>query len=215
MDFYKIVKETLDKLHVRVPFEIDHLTEKEEKYLHMLINCILHHRTISFKGNSDIRPVCTLKIANLRIVLAFYLNEDGKYKIEDFFSTELYCSLEDDIKSRTSPFCILKKDDYLQDSNLVLETAKELCLWLTGKKPNDIIPRLNYLQCCKRERSLDDTEIDELTNMLLDNAADDSALAGIHILLDSKIMAKKYMDKLDANRREEFENYPIYALYKK
>lgn len=255
LKFYKIVKETLDKLHVRVPFEIERLTDKEEKYLYMLIDSILYNRTISFGKNRNIPPVCTLNVANLRIVLAFYLNKDGEYKIEDFFSTEMCCSLEGDIKYRTSPFCVLKKDDYLQDSNLVLEkvidgfknfdneghfrrldfcimeiikaydednkrgdllkAAKSLCLWLAEKKPYDIIPRLNYLQCCKRERDLDDTEIDELTNMLLDNATDDSVLAGIHILLDSKAMVKKYLDKLDVNQREEFEKYPIYALYRK
>ena len=119
---------------------------------------------------------------------------------------------------RRLDFCIMEIIKAYDEDNKrgdLLKAAKSLCLWLAEKKPYDIIPRLNYLQCCKRERDLDDTEIDELTNMLLDNATDDSVLAGIHILLDSKAMVKKYLDKLDVNQREEFEKYPIYALYRK
>ena len=253
LKFYKVVKETLDKLHVGVPFDIDSLTDKEFNNLRMLINAILYDRPASFKEEGIIPPVCTLDFANLKIVLAFHQNSDGKYIVEDFFSSKMICMLDHEEQYRTTPFCILQKDDYLYDSNLVLdrviagfkefdneahleklvlgileiikaydedkkredllEAAKDLCLWLSEKKPGDIIPRINFLQCCRRQRSLNDSEIDELTEMLSSDAADDSIVAGIHILLDSKVVAKKYMDKLDGEKRKEFESFPIYRLY--
>lgn len=251
--YLRVVKETLDKLHVRVPFEIEKLTEKEDNNLRMLINTIYNGKTASFKENGHIPPVCTMDYANLKIVLTFHQQEDGKYKVEDFFFSEMFCSLDEENKYRTTPFCILKKEDYLQDSNLVLdrviegfkafdneghlqklvlcileiikaydednkredllEAAKDLCLWMADKDPENIIPRINYLQCCKRKRKLDDSEIDELTNMLSHETADDAVKAGIHILLDSKVVAKKFIDKLNDEQRAEFENYPIYSLY--
>lgn len=253
LKFYRMVKETLDKLHVGVPFDIDSLTDKEFNNLLMLINAILYDRPASFTEEGKIPPVCTLDLANLKIVLTFHQNSDGKYIVEDFFSSKMNCMLDREGRYRTTSFCILQKDDYLYDSNLVLdkviegfkefdneahlekivlcvleiikaydednkrdellEAAKDLCLWLVEKKPRDIIPRINFLQCCRRQRFLDNAEIDELTEMLSSAVADDSIVAGIYILLDSKVVAKKYMDKLDEEKRKEFESFPIYRLY--
>lgn len=82
LKFYRVVKETLDKLHVGVPFDIDSLTDKEFNNLRMLINAILYDRPASFKEKVEIPPVCTLDFANLKIVLAFHQNSDGKYIVE-------------------------------------------------------------------------------------------------------------------------------------
>lgn len=38
--------------------------------------------------------------------------------------------------------------------------------------------------------------------------------AGIHILLGNYKMAKRCLDKLDTNQRNEFYDFPIYALMK-
>ena len=108
---------------------------------------------------------------------------------------------------------IIKAYDEDKKREDLLEAAKDLCLWLSEKKPGDIIPRINFLQCCRRQRSLNDSEIDELTEMLSSDVANDSIVSGIHILLDRKVFAKKYMDKLDGEKRKEFESFPICRLY--
>ncbi len=85
LKFYRVVKETLDKLHVGVPFDIDSLTDKKFNNLLMLINAIFYDRPVSFMEEEKIPPVCTLNLANLKIVLTFHQNSDGKYIVKDFF----------------------------------------------------------------------------------------------------------------------------------
>lgn len=255
LKYYRLIKETLDKLNVERSLEVDKLTEKEENNLRMLVNAVMYGRTASFKEKGYIPAVCTMDFANLKIVLAFRQEKDGRYTVEDFFNTSMVCVIDKIAEYQTTPFCILHKEDYLHDDNLVLDRvidgfkqydnkghleklvlcilemikaydadeskkellagAKELCAWMEEKKPDDIIHRINYLQCCKRERELTNEEIDELSEIVVNKEADNVLLAGIHILLGSKNMAKKYMEMLNEEQIKEFKKYPIYTLYER
>lgn len=255
LKYYKFIKETLDKLNVKSSLEVEKLTEKEENNLRMLVNAILFGRTVSFKEKGDIPDVCAMNFANLRIVLAFHKEKNGRYTVEDFFNTSMVCIIDKNAEYRTTPFCILRMEDYLYDDNLVLDMvidrfkqydneahleklvfcilemikaydvdekkkelldgAKELCVWMGEKKPDDIIHRINYLQCCIRERELSNEEIDELSEIVVNKATDNVLLAGVHILLKSKNMAKKYIEMLNENQIKEFKKYPIYTLYER
>lgn len=255
LKYFRLVKETLDKLNVKQSLEVDNLTEKEENNLRMLVNAILYGRTASFKEEGHIPVVSTMDFANLKIVLTFRQQKDKRYVVEDFFSTDMICAIDKNDEYRTTPFCILHKEDYLLDSNLVLdkviegfkkfdneghleklvlcilemikaydednkrndllEGAKELCTWMREKKPDDLVHKINYLQCCLRERNLSDKEIEELSNIVVDKTIDSSILAGVHILLGSKAMAKKYLDMLNEDQMNAFKEYPIYTLYQR
>lgn len=255
LKYYQLIKETLDKLNVRRSLEVEKLTQKEENNLRMLVNAVLYGRTASFKEKGDIPAVCTMDFANLKIVLTFRQEKDGRYTVEDFFNTSMVCVIDKIDEYRTTPFCLLHKEDYLQDDNLVLgnvikgfkkydndghldkvvlcilemikaydadetkkellDGAKELCVWLSEKKPDDIIHRINYLQCCIRERELSNEETDELSEIALSKDVDNAVLAGVHILLKSKNMAKKYMEMLTEDQITEFKKYPIYTLYER
>ena len=82
-------------------------------------------------------------------------------------------------------------------------------------KPEEVIHKLNYLQCCKRKRALTDGEEQELTELITSGRMDDSELAGAYILLGSKSMARTYINKLDELSKKDFENYPIFTLYRR
>lgn len=255
LKYYELIKETLTRLHVSKSLEIERLTEKEENNLRMLVNAVLYERPASFKENGKIPPVCTLDFANLKIVMAFRQNKDGKYIVEDFFDTNMVCAIDKNDEYRTTPFCILQKDDYLKDDNLVLDKvingfkqfdneghfekmvlcilemikaydenterndllqgAKNLCEWMSSKKSDDVIHRINYLQCCQRERKLTDDEINELAEIIVNRTTDNSTIAGAHILLGNKAMAVKHLGMLSREQKEAFEKYPIYTLYKR
>ncbi len=253
--FYRSVKETLDRLNVKKSLAFDDLTEKEFNNLKMLVNTILHDKDALFKENDNIPPVCTLEFANIRVILSFHQKADGRYIVEDFFDTKMICAIDKNDNYRTTPFCILLKEDYLYADNLVLEkvvegfkqydndghmekmvlcilemikaydsdnnrteilkSAKDLCGWMMEKRPNDIINKINYLQCCLRERELTSVELDELSDIVLNETMNPSILAGANILLGSKVMAQKYLNMLEESQRKEFESYPIYKLYER
>ena len=255
LKYFKLIKSTFDKLNVKESLEIDGLTEKEEANLHMLINAILYKVPALFKETDKIPPVCTLDFANLKILLTFHKNQDGKYVVEDFFTTKAVCVLDCEERYQTTPYCILQKEDYLHASNLVMEkvvkgfkdyeneghlhktvlcilemikaydedgkrteflkAAQNLCTWLIEKDGDNVIHRINYLQCCARERKLSNIELDELSDAVIDHASDYAIVAAAYILLGSKVMAARYIEKLDKKGKKEFEEYPIFTLFKK
>ncbi len=142
-----------------------------------------------------------LKSSNM--VLENVVEEFKKYENEMHLLKTVLCVLE-----------MIKAYDQDETREDLLCAAKELCLWLIDKKPKEIIPKLNYLQCCKRKRKLTEKEEQELTELITDGCMDDSELLGAYILLGSKSMAQAYFNKLDDLSKKEFENYPIYTLYK-
>lgn len=110
---------------------------------------------------------------------------------------------------------MIKAYDQDETKDELLYAAEEICLWMKNVKPEEIIHKLNYLQCCKRKRALTDDEEQELTELITSGRMDDSELAGAYILLGNKSMARTYINKLDELSKKEFENYPIFTLYRR
>ena len=252
LEYYRLIKETLNKLNIQKSLDMDNLSEKAENNLKMLLNAILYHKTANFKENGNIPVTGAIEIANLKILLTFRPEKDGSYRVEDFFNSSLVCFIDGKEEYPTTPFCLLQKDDYLQIDNLVLEkfvekleqfdndghidkvvscvlemikafdsdvsrkelldSAKNLCTWLSTKRTGNIIHRINYLQCCVRERELTKEEIKELSDIIANEEMDASIHAGVSILLGSKNMAQRYLDMLNGEQIKEFESYPIYRL---
>lgn len=80
-----------------------------------------------------------------------------------------------------------------------------------GKIPSTlkIIEPIKY-----RNRELDNTEIEKLTNILLNNKDNDEICFGASVLLKSKPQADLFWTKLDKETQERYQVYPIYNLYK-
>lgn len=68
----------LDILHVSIPLDMDKLTEKQEDYVKMLINTIVHKKSAGFKEKGQIPPVVSLEISNIRLLL-FLVSEATNY----------------------------------------------------------------------------------------------------------------------------------------
>lgn len=71
--------------------------------------------------------------------------------------------------------------------------------------------RVNELQLLKRKRNLSESELQELEDME-DDTDDKKLRCGINILLDNKRKAKKELDEMSQEERDEFMRYPIYNL---
>lgn len=142
-----------------------------------------------------------------------YLNDDNMMldKVEQEFM-----EFDNEGHLQRMVLCILEViKAYDKDNERIdlLEMAIRLCCWLRENQPDDKIHILNYLQCCIRKRDLTDDELMQLNSITNETDVVDSILAGTHILLGNKRIAKIYIDKLPENEKTEFMNYPIYHLY--
>ena len=72
---------------------MDKLTEKQEDYVKMLINTIVHKKSVGFKEKGQIPPVVSLEISNIRLLMFFCQRSDGLYDVKDFFEYDIDCKL--------------------------------------------------------------------------------------------------------------------------
>lgn len=119
------VKAVLDKLGIVEPLELDQVTQKQEDYIRMLINCLLNGMRAGFNEKGDIPPLGTVTIGNLRIMLLFRQMEDERYEINDFFRYKIDCKLDQAGNYDTTQFCMLTAEDYLRTSNLDMEIIEK------------------------------------------------------------------------------------------
>ena len=96
----------------------------------------------------------------------------------------------------------------------LLNWAQRLSDWNINHIKENSISIINDLQIKYRNRELDDTEIEKLTNILLNNKDNDEICFGASVLLKSKPQADLFWTKLDKETQERYQDYPIYNLYK-
>ena len=115
----KVVKEILDSLGVNESLDCDHLTEKDEEYIKMLILSQKHNEKIGF-NNMQVPPIAYVQIGNLKIMLHFKEQDDGKYIIENYCDCKIEIAGEytDGDKFPTSKYTILVAEDFATISNL-------------------------------------------------------------------------------------------------
>lgn len=163
----------------------------------------------------------------------------GEYKNGEMFATSKYVILKaKDLIKIDNVSCTEIVDDLLLyenighffNSNLLLleiikaydQTNKEIFLteatrlaeWLKNADCLEGISTINYLQCIARQSEFTDEQEVELMDLLEKYGDNEQMKAGIHILLGNYKMAQKCLDKLDINQRNEFYDFPIYALMK-
>lgn len=96
----------------------------------------------------------------------------------------------------------------------LLNWAQRLSDWNINHIKENCISIINDLQIKYRNRELDDTEIEKLTKILMNNQDNDEICFGASVLLKSKPQADFFWTKLDKETKERYQDYPIYNLYK-
>lgn len=165
------------------------------------INCELDR-----EGKYDTSQYCILNAddylkpsnIDLRIIESSFMEHHN----EGHYERMTYCILE-----------MIKAFD--TDATLVdvLKLAERLNEWLLEEQPDSIHHIINLYQCYVRERSLTEDEKQQLLNMLRREGLNNAEMAAIYILLESKELAKMYIEKIEQDKVKEFMNYPIYHLY--
>ncbi len=117
--YLKTVKEILDNLGVKEPLECDSLTEKDEEYIKMLIRSQKYNEKVGF-NDMHVPPIAYIQIGNLKIMLHFKEQDDGRYIIENYCDcvTAVVSEYTNGDKFPTSKYTLLKAEDFATISNL-------------------------------------------------------------------------------------------------
>lgn len=118
LNYYELIKQMLDDLHVTTPLDVENLTEKQEEHIKMLINAIVYKKRVGFVEKDQIPPVVPIELSNMRLLLFFRKMDDERYEIYDFFSYEIDCKLDADGDYPTTKYCILNERDYGYSANI-------------------------------------------------------------------------------------------------
>ena len=97
----------------------------------------------------------------------------------------------------------------------LLTWAQRLSDWNLNHLKGNSISIINDLQIKSRNRELDNTEMESLTKILLNNQDNDEICFGVSVLLKSKPQADLFWNKLDNETKERYKDFPIYTLYMK
>ena len=109
---------------------------------------------------------------------------------------------------------LLKAYDKNHEKIQCLVMAKNFCEWLLNKDPNNVIYKVNLLQCIKRSRMLNDTEYEQIEECLQKKGIDKMLKVALNILMGNKDNANRIINTLSNEDKRILENYPIYQLYK-
>jgi hypothetical protein len=96
----------------------------------------------------------------------------------------------------------------------ILHTALELTEWLCLNNANEIVYKLNLLQSIKRKRELNADERHWLLSLVAEQGVNDVIKMGAFILLEEYSEAEIYYSGLAQETKEEYNEYPIMALWK-
>ena len=101
----------------------------------------------------------------------------------------------------------------------LLELAKQISEWISTLKlydPNDYNVRIvNQLQIIKRQREFTYREEEILCSITESSDVNDEIKTGAYLLLDNENAAKLHFNKLTAEGKKRFIQYPIYHFWNK
>ncbi|MFV8043372.1 DUF4365 domain-containing protein [Streptococcus pluranimalium] len=98
---------------------------------------------------------------------------------------------------------------------LLLNWAQQLSDWNLNHCKDSEIAIINDLQIKSRNRELNDTEMETLSKILINNYDNNEICFGSSVLLKSKPQADLFWKKLNKETQERYLDYPIYNLYQK
>lgn len=123
LQYRKDVKKALDLLGVTDELQCENLTERDEINLRNFVNSVLYNKGIGFPSASEEAVHGSFKIANLSIWIWATRQDDGYYKLENFFDQHRLYTFESDDVNKCNPipishFLLLDKDAFINASNI-------------------------------------------------------------------------------------------------
>lgn len=120
LEYYQKVLQLFNILNVKEDISLEELTDEDYKNLDILIKAFIENKPV--KNLNKNLFVLKLKLANLRLLLMFIKSEktETMYEIEDFFNSgkEFFYDDGNGNMLRAPAYSYLRKDDYLQISNI-------------------------------------------------------------------------------------------------
>lgn len=136
LEYLKNVRAALDEAGVKDDdLDCYALSDTDEVNLRILVDTFVHHKAVSF-GESTIEPVGKMTIANLCIMLIARKQENGLYRLSNFFNDHITVRVEDkenDIFD-TSQFVIMNKENFLILSNINYDAIYNDVVKVVGNK---------------------------------------------------------------------------------
>ena len=114
LSFWKVLQETLEKLHVKRKLEVDKISADDERALSLIIDCV-HDGKLVTLDNPPEPGVYVFEIANLNLLLYLAKGTPLKYYIGDIFDSGVTFKVSVDEGSTWTPTCVFS---YLRDDRL-------------------------------------------------------------------------------------------------
>ena len=99
----------------------------------------------------------------------------------------------------------------------LMDVMEAISEWLLDNLDDQELPYevrlLNRLQVIKRQRDLNQSEMQKLNEIAQNPGERDDVLAGTYLLMGNPVLADIYLARLDENMRNEFLQYPIYKFH--
>lgn len=102
------------------------------------------------------------------------------------------------------------KGTYFQDE--LLSAATRIAEWIMHQQ-FDLIHKINYIQCIKRQRNLTKEEKHDLYDIIDQSNQNTEILFACYLLLDNVDAANIYFDKLTDEIQDTYKEYPIYNFF--
>ncbi len=118
IEYTKKAITALDLLHIEDDIDISSLKARDFNNIDLLVKAFVENETIIFQ--SDIPKVFNLGVADLNILLVAEEYENGRYKLYDFFNSnvDVWYKYNTGDCLKTSIYSYLQKNDYLHYSNI-------------------------------------------------------------------------------------------------
>lgn len=163
LSVWKVLQETLEKLHVKRKLEVDKISADDERVLSLIIDCV-HDGKLVTLDNPPEPGVYVFEIANLNLLLYLAKGTPLKYYIADIFDFGVMFKVSVDEGSTWTQTCVFS---YLRDDRLwqvcdnIDFSAIEKCYDSVQSKEGDFIKviedDLRYINFSMNELSQNQT----------------------------------------------------------
>ena len=109
-------------------------------------------------------------------------------------------------------------DDGNGSNKKLLQSAKQVALWLLDNQPNNSpieLHQVNYLQIILRERELNIEEQKLLYAIVEHPTLDEMLKVAAYLLIKNQLAAELHFTNLNKEKQEDFKSFPIYKFWSK
>lgn len=124
--YLRRIRNVLDQLHVKKDLDLGKCEDMDYWRLNNLVAAIEEDAEV-YGVKGELPSIVNMHIADLRLVLLCKKEDDGGYRLWDYFDKQISVVILDDNDDPhpVSQFSILKKDDFLNTDNLYLDAISE------------------------------------------------------------------------------------------